>query len=496
MEWKTKLASAITGAVLISGAGGVYAGMNINGEEKDDTTQSVSNMAQQLQSETEDDTSDSVKEELKKLERVYKLIDEDYVDDVDTEKLFEGALNGMVDELGDPHSAYMDEDTASQFSQSLDSSFEGIGAEVSMVDDTVTIVSPFGDSPAEEAGLQPNDQILEVDGESTEGDTLNETVLKIRGEKGSTVTLTVQRQGSSDPFEVDVERDKIPVETVNSEVKDQNGQSIGIIELTSFSENTAEEFEEHLTSLEEKGIDGLVIDVRGNPGGYLESVEDIGDLIIPGDEPIVQIEPPNGDTTRSISSLDEKKEYPIVGLIDEGSVSASEILAGALKEAGEYDLVGQTTYGKGTVQQSMNLGDGSQLKLSMYKWLTSDGNWINEEGVEPTVEVEQPEYFYSAVLSPEEDLEQEASGEQVEIAQQMLKGLGYDPERMDGYFDEGTANAVRSYQKSVDDLQVTGVVNEETTTRMNQDLLELIQDPANDNQLNRALELIGEKISK
>ncbi|RSL30780.1 PDZ domain-containing protein [Salibacterium salarium] len=501
MEWKTKLASAVTGAVLISGIGGVYAGMNINDEVDNDASRSASNAAEQIQQEGEnsqdgEENSDSVKEELDKIEQVYEMIDDGYVEDVDKEKLFEGALNGMVDKLGDPHSAYMDQDTASQFSQQLESSFEGIGAEVSMVDDTVTIVSPFGGSPAEEAGLQPNDQILEVDGESTEGETLNETVLKIRGEKGSTVTLTVQRQGSSEPFEVDVERDEIPVETVNSEVKEQNGQSIGVLELTSFSESTADEFEEHLNSLEEKSIDGLVIDVRGNPGGYLESVEDIGDLIIPGEEPVVQIEDPNGEKTRSISTLDEKKDYPIVGLIDEGSVSASEILAAALKEAGDYDLVGQTTYGKGTVQQSTDLGDGSQLKLSMYKWLTSDGNWINEEGVEPTVEVEQPEYFYSAVLSPDDPLEIEMSGEQVEIAQQMLTGLGHDPERTDGYFDEATGNAVRAYQESVEDLPVIGTIDEETANRMNQDLLELIQNPEHDNQLNTALELIDEKISE
>ncbi|MFZ4450986.1 S41 family peptidase [Salibacterium aidingense] len=494
MEWKVKLASAVTGAVLISGAGGVFAGMNIN-DQPGDGPSSASNSDQKGNTQEQAD-ADTAAEGMDKVEQVYQMIENQYVEDVEEEKLWEGALKGMVDELDDPHSAYMDEETASQFNQSLESSFEGIGAEVSMVDDTVTIVSPFGGSPAEKAGLQPNDQILEVDGESTEGDTLNETVLKIRGEKGSTVTLTVQRQGSSEPFKVDVERDKIPIETVHSDTIEHNGKTIGLLELTSFSEDTASEFEEQLNSLEEEGIDGLLIDVRGNPGGFLNSVEDIGDLIIPGDEPVVQIQEPDGNTTRSISTLDEKKEYPIVGLIDEGSVSASEILAAALKEAGDYELVGQTTYGKGTVQQSMELGDGSQLKLSMFKWLTSDGNWIHEKGVKPTVEVEQPEYFYSAALSPENELKEEANGEQVEIAQQMLKGLGYDPGRTDGYFDGQTAEAVRSYQESAEELSVTGMIDEDTAGRMNQDLLELIRDQENDKQLNKALEVMVDKISE
>ncbi|SFL83556.1 S41 family peptidase [Salibacterium qingdaonense] len=489
MKWKVKLASVVTGAVLIAGAGGVFAGININ-EQAGSESSAASSVSGQT-GNTEQQSMDG----LDKVQQVYQMIESEYVEDVDKEALWEGALKGMVNELDDPHSAYMDQETASQFNQSLESSFEGIGAEVSMVDDTPTIVSPFGGSPAEKAGLRPNDQILEVNGESTEGSTLNETVLKIRGEKGSTVTLTIQRQGSSEPFKVDVVRDEIPIETVTSDTIEQNGQTIGLLELTSFSENTASEFEEQLRSLEEQGIDGLLIDVRGNPGGYLNSVQSIGDLIIPEGEPIVQIEDPNGETTRSISALDGKKDYPIVGLIDEGSVSASEILAAALKEAGGYDLVGQTTYGKGTVQQSMKLGDGSRLKLSMFKWLTSDGNWINEEGVKPTVEVQQPEYFYSAALSPEEELTTGTNGEQVETAQTMLQALGHNPGRTDGYFDEQTSEAVRSYQESVEELPVTGTIDEETAGRMNQGLMEKVQNRENDRQFNEALELMNDKLT-
>ncbi|WP_240374420.1 S41 family peptidase [Bacillus piscicola] len=486
MKWKTKAAAAVTAAVLIAGTGGVFAGMNIS--DGSDSSRSASSTTPS--EEAESDSAASTAEGMDKIEQVYDIINEKYMEDVDEDKLIEGALSGMVEELGDPHSAYMDKETADEFTQSLESSFEGIGAEVSMVDDTVTIVSPFRDSPADKAGLRPNDQIVEVNGESTEGDSLHDTVLKIRGEKGTTVTLTVRRQGTTDPFKVEVKRDEIPVETVRSEVMEENGESIGYLELTSFSEDTAKEFETHLKKLEDQGIDGLVIDVRGNPGGFLTSVEEIGDLIIPGDKTVVQIEDPNGEKGRSISTLEEKKPYPIVGLIDKGSVSASEILAAALKEAGGYELVGETTYGKGTVQQSLQLGDGSELKLSMFKWLTPDGNWINEKGVTPTVKVKQPDYFYSAVLSPEDKLAKDDIGEQVEIAQKMLQGLGLDPGRQDGYYDENTAAEVREFQKEKG-LEATGIINEKTASHMNQALLELIRDSANDRQLKKAIEIAG-----
>ncbi|PAM92621.1 peptidase S41, partial [Flavobacterium sp. IR1] len=195
---------------------------------------------------------------------------------------------GMLDTLDDPYSVYMDQETANQFVESLGSSFEGIGAEVSMTDGTVTIVAPFRESPAEQAGLQPNDKIIEIDGESTDGLSLYEAVLKIRGEKGTTVTLTVDRAGASEFLTIPVVRDDIPIETVRVSTIERYGKTIGMLDITSFSVDTAERFEEGLAVLEAQGIDGLLIEVRGNPGGYLDSGEKIGTLIIPGGEPIVQ----------------------------------------------------------------------------------------------------------------------------------------------------------------------------------------------------------------
>ncbi|WP_368503305.1 S41 family peptidase [Alkalihalophilus sp. As8PL] len=428
-------------------------------------------------------------ESLEKIAKTLAIIQEQYVEEVDEETLIQGAIEGMLDTLDDPYSVYMDQETANQFVESLGSSFEGIGAEVSMTDGTVTIVAPFRESPAENAGLQPNDKIIEIDGESTDGLSLYEAVLKIRGEKGTTVTLTVERAGANELLTIPVIRDDIPIETVRVSTIERDGQTIGLLDITSFSSDTADRFEEGLEELEAQGIDGLLIDVRGNPGGYLDSVEKIGKLIIPGGEPIVQIQDRTGERVRYVSSLDERKPYPIVGLTDRSSASASEILSAALIEAGDYDVVGETTFGKGTVQQTIQLGDGSELKLSLFRWLTSAGNDINGEGVEPTVEVMQPDYFYSAPLTGNETLTLDMMNEQTRSAQTMLKGLGYETGRTDGYFDEQTEEAVRAFQQA-EGLNVTGEIDEETASSLQQIIVDEVREESNDKQLQTAIELI------
>lgn len=431
-------------------------------------------------------------DELAKLERALEIIEEQYVEEVDRDTLIEGAIEGMLQKLDDPYSVYMDPETVERFVESLGSHFEGIGAEVSMQDGKVTIVAPFKESPAEKAGLLPNDKIIKIDGEPTEGLSLYEAVLKIRGEKGTTVRLTIERPGTNELFDVTVTRDEIPIETVRTDLIERDDKTFGLIEITSFSEETAKEFEKALNELEKQGIDGLLIDVRGNPGGYLDAVRDIGNLLIPKGKPIVQIENRHGEKVRYQSSLAEPKPYPIIGIADETSASASEILMAALIEAGHYDVVGETTFGKGTVQQSIQLGDGSELKLSLYRWLTSDGNNINGKGVEPTVKVKQPDYFYVPPLSIEEPLKREMMNEQIKSAQVMLKGIGLETGRTDGFFDEQTEKAVIAFQQS-HDLPVTGEIDKETATKLQDKILEKIRAKENDRQLQTAIELLIEQ---
>lgn len=430
-------------------------------------------------------------QEFAKLQKTYELISSRYYQKVNSEKLLEGAIDGMVRTLKDPYSVYMDEDTASQFTQSLDSSFEGIGTEVSMVDGKVTVVAPFKDSPAEKSGVKPNDQIVSVDGKSLEGLDLYQAVLKIRGKKGSTVSLGIKRKGVNDTLKIDVKRDTIPIETVYSKVQKVNGKKVGLLEVTSFSEDTGADFKEKLSELESQGIKGLVIDVRGNPGGYLQAVDSMLEEIIPAGKPFVQIENRQGSKERMESQLKEKKGYPIVGLVDGGSASASEIMAAALKEAGGYPLVGEKTFGKGTVQQTIDLGDGSNVKLTLAKWLTPDGNWIHKKGIKPNYAVKQPDYFYTSPLTIEKPLMFDMNNEQVKNVQKMLKGLGFDPGRNDGYFDEKTETAVTAFQKA-NKLKPSGKVDQKTAGEIEAKIITQIRNKKNDVQLQTALEMAAE----
>lgn len=425
-------------------------------------------------------------EDMDKVVQAFGLIKEHYVEDVEDGTLIEGAIQGMLETLEDPYSTYMDLDTMERFTEQIESSFEGIGAEVSMVNGKVTIVAPIKDSPAEEVGLRPNDQIIRIDDEDIEGLDLNAAVEKIRGEKGSTVLLEIERPGVSDPFKVEIVRDTIPIETVFSSMETIDNKKTGILELTSFSETTAKDFGQELAKLEEDGMEGLVIDVRGNPGGLLDSVEDILGHFVPKDMPYLQIEDQKGEKTPYYSKLAEKKDYPISVVIDEGSASASEILAVALKEVG-YDVIGAPSFGKGTVQQAVPLGDGSTIKLTFYKWLSPEGTWINEIGVEPTIEQKQPDYFYSSPIQIDEPLIFNDAGEKIENMQSMLNGLGYNTDREDGYFDEKTEAAVKSFQED-NDLNSTGEVDEKTAELIETKIIEKIRSGEDDLQLDKALE--------
>lgn len=472
-------------AALILGFAGAYFGVKL--AQPDSVTELIEGTVEQSQQPKQQETGQTP-EKIQKVSKAFNLIKENYLNDVDDKQLIEGAIQGMLTSLEDPYSSYMDVETMKQFNQTIESSFEGIGAEVSTVNGKVTIVAPIKDSPAEEAGLRPNDQILSVDGDSVVGMDLYEAVEKIRGKKGSEVVLEVQRSGVSEPFDVTLTRDDIPVETVYSEVKTIDGKKTGVIEIASFSEKTADHFTKQLGELEDKNIEGLVIDVRGNPGGLLKSVEGILESFIPKDMPYVQIEDQNGEKSKSFSNLEEKKPYPISILINEGSASASEILAVAMKEAG-YDVVGKPSYGKGTVQQAIPFGDGSTMKLTFFKWLSPEGNWINEKGVKPTVKQEQPEYYFTNPVKVEEPITYNQTGEKVENLQIMLKGLGYEPGRTDGYFSKQTGTAVEAFQTD-NDLDVTGEINEKNAGLIESQLVEKVRAGENDKQMDKALHVL------
>ncbi|WP_018132058.1 S41 family peptidase [Effusibacillus pohliae] len=422
-----------------------------------------------------------------KFNEVYQTIRGNYYQEVDDQKLLDGAISGMIAALGDPYSTYMDKETADQFHMSLSSSFEGIGATIESIDGRVTIASPIKGSPAEKAGLRAGDQIRKVNGQTLDGMDINQAVLLIRGKKGTKAELEITRPGSPDVLHVTIVRDEIPLETVYGE---NLGNGIGKIQITSFSEQTAKRFEEELKKLEAQGIKGLIIDVRDNPGGLLDQVNEIANLLVPNKGVILQVEYRDGHKDVIKSTLQTAK-YPIVCLINGGSASASEILAAALKESGGYPLVGEKTFGKGTVQTSHDFKDGSNFKYTMAKWLTPKGNWIHKKGVEPDYQVSQPVYFNLPALNPDTPLKRDMTGAAVKTLQQMLIGVGLVPGRDDGYFSTQTEEAVKTFQR-MNGLPVTGVVEGQTTVK----LMDVIREKkkTNDTQLEKAISVLQSMI--
>ncbi len=425
-----------------------------------------------------------------KLDDIYNIIRGHYVGNGDKDEIVNGAIRGMFDSLGDRHSYYMSPEEAAEFEKSLDESFDGIGAEVTLENGKITVVAPIKGSPSEKAGLLARDQILSVNGESLEGKTLYEAVNKIKGPKGTEALLEIYRPSIDDTITMSIIRDKIPNITIHSKIVNGKKAKLGYIEITNFGDKTYTDFRKALIDLEKQGIKGLIIDVRGNPGGYLQSVLDISNLVIPNREIVVRVV---DKLTEDVfhSKMDAAK-YPITVLIDESSASASEILASAVKESGGYPLVGTTTYGKGTVQNLYPLADGGVVKLTTAKWLTPKSNEIDGVGVEPDYKVENPRYFESTVIPNDADLRYDVNSPMVANLQLILNGLyGLDGMllREDGYFDQATENVLKKFQRD-EGLSQTGIVDKQTTERLQSRIIDIIKDPKNDLQLQTAIEVL------
>ncbi len=315
---------------------------------------------------------------------VWSLLDKKYVQQpVDEKKRFYGAIRGMVASLGDPYTAFMDPDETKQFQSDLDGNFDGIGIEIGIRDDLLTVVAPLENSPAAKAGIKSGDIILKIDDQVTTDMTLQEAVSKIRGEKGSTVKLTLTRD-KKQPFETTVVRDNIAVNSVKVTYKND----VAIVEISRFGDTTLNEMNQVATEIATKGIQKIVIDVRNNPGGFLQSAIDVGSLFIP-DGTIVQEVNSKGEKTAFPATGNAKlKDAKVVVLINEGSASAAEILAGALHDRKQAPLIGKKSFGKGSVQEVTQLSDGSSVRVTVAKWLTPNGTSIDHNGVNPDTEVE------------------------------------------------------------------------------------------------------------
>ncbi|MDR4926026.1 S41 family peptidase [Peribacillus simplex] len=426
--------------------------------------------------------------EFEKLYSTYDTIKDNYYEEIDQDKLVDGAINGMIKSLDDPYSAYMDKKEASSFHESISSSFEGIGAEIQEQDGQIMVVSPIKGSPAEKAGVKPNDIILSVDGKSVEGLSSSEAVLKIRGEKGTKVDLSISRAGESDPIELTIKRDTIPIETVYAEMLDDG---VAKIQVTSFSEHTVQELKTALEEMSKKDMKGLVLDLRGNPGGLLDQAIEMASLFIPNGKVVLQVEDRSGKKEVYKSKNDGELKIPVVVLIDDGSASASEIVAAAVSESADIPLIGVKSFGKGTVQTAQDFEDGSNFKYTAAKWLTPEGNWIHKKGIKPDINVKLPDYASLPYISPDKELKASDSLSEVKAAEEMLKEAGHDPGKIDGFFDEATTNAVIAFQKE-QKIKETGTIKDDTTVKLMQVIREKIL--KNDTQVKKAVEVLKKEI--
>ncbi|WP_260288126.1 lmo1851 family serine protease [Peribacillus aracenensis] len=426
--------------------------------------------------------------EFEKLYSTYDTIKDNYYEEIDQDKLVDGAINGMIKALDDPYSAYMDKKEASSFHESISSSFEGIGAEIQEQDGQIMVVSPIKGSPAEKAGVKPNDIILSVNGKSVEGLSSSEAVLKIRGKKGTKVNLSISRAGEPEPMELTIKRDTIPIETVYAEMLDDG---VAKIQVTSFSEHTVQELKTALEEMSKKDMKGLVLDLRGNPGGLLDQAIEMASLFIPNGKVVLQVEERSGKKDVYKSKNEGELKIPVVVLIDDGSASASEIVAAAVSESADIPLIGVKSFGKGTVQTAQDFEDGSNFKYTAAKWLTPEGNWIHKKGIKPDINVKLPDYASLPYISPDKELKASDSSSEVKAAEEMLKVAGHDPGKIDGFFDEATTNAVIAFQKE-QKIKETGTIKDDTTVKLMQVIREKIL--KNDTQVKKAVEVLKKEI--
>ena len=348
----------------------------------------------------------AVTKDLKKVVDTYYAIVDNYYGELDRDKLIDGAVEGMISSVGDTFTSYSDTDSTSSFDETINGSYEGIGCTVATLEDgTISVIDMFDDSPSYKAGLKVGDIILKVDGESYEGKNSNDISDYIKNSGKSKVVLTVKRDNEEKDISINLSKVEIP--HVSGKVIEQDSKKIGYIKISLFASNSYKQFKNKLDELEKSNIDDLIIDVRDNSGGYLSSVTDICNLFLDKGKVIYQLEDSKGKVKKK-DTTKEKRKYDIVVLINGGSASASEILASAIKESYGGDIVGTNSYGKGTVQQTKKLLDGSMIKYTTQKWLTPDGNSINEVGVTPTKVVELNEEYFNNPTTENDNQLQEA----------------------------------------------------------------------------------------
>lgn len=379
---------------------------------------------------------------LKLFNEALDLIDKNYVEEIDSKTVIEGAIKGMTRSL-DPHSSFMNADMYKELQVDTKGAFGGLGIEISILNDVITVVSPIEDTPAYKAGIKAQDQIIAIEGESTKGFSLFDAVQKLRGPKGTQVTISIMREGFEKPKDFTITRDIIKIISVKHKMLENR---IGYIRIVSFHENTAIETKKALKKLEtrENSLKGLIIDVRNNPGGLLDQAIKVSDIFLKQGV-VVSTKGRRKAADKTYKAADDGDEptCPIIVLINRGSASASEIVAGALRDNKRAILLGTQTFGKGSVQIVIPLDDGSALKLTTAKYYTPDGTSIQAKGIAPDIIVEHVK----------QNNEQHATGIGEKDLKGHLKGEEEDTEEEDNSGEVRLLQSDNQLKRAVDILR-------------------------------------------
>ena len=337
------------------------------------------------------DSGGNLYQELELFSDAVTIIRSDYVEEPESKKLIYGAMKGMLSSL-DPYSQFMDPETYNEMKVETEGEFGGIGIEITIKDDLLTIISPIDDTPAYEAGLKAGDKIVKIDGEITRDLMLMEAVKKLRGKPGTNVDITVLRESEKKLLDFTITRSIIKIESIKKAEFIEDG--IGYIRLVEFQEKTHKDLEENLRKLEENGMQGLILDLRNNPGGLLDSSVDVAEKFLEEGKDVVSTKGrvKNQNMVFKAKNRNKHLNYPMVVLINGGSASASEIVAGAIQDHKRGVIMGTKSFGKGSVQTVVPLSDGSAIRLTTSKYFTPNGRSIHGEGITPYIIVEREEY--------------------------------------------------------------------------------------------------------
>lgn len=387
-------------------------------------------------------------------DELYHKITTNILDTTESEtSLTERLLEGMVDGIGDIHSSYLTSDDANDFASSIDGSFVGIGVSFSAIKYGGLVLEVFEGSPAAKAGLLAGDIITHVEGTSIEGYSSDKVKTVILGEKGTNVSVKVLRDGQYIDYKI--QRGSVESSAAHT-IKVQEGKKVGYLRLTTFGSTTDQLVEAALKDFKANNVENICIDLRGNGGGYLTSVVSLLDFFIPKDELMFTVTYQNQAPIEYRGSNTTKYTFEKgFVLVNEGSASSSEVMTSALSEVLGYRVIGQTTYGKGTVQSQYSLSNGSTLKLTVGKWTTSKGVWINNKGITPDYVIEKDSSSFT-IDKMETTYSYDQVDDTVKNMQKMLKRVGYHVDREDGYFSLKTQSVLKSFEKDYG-LEVNGI---------------------------------------